>query len=338
MLFEKVDNAEYPCALLDDKGRIVQTSQPAKYFCISENYFAGLLTDADRAKLANGEGIRLTGTPDAGEWALAPTADGVYAVRLGSSTDFYQDMMQGLTWKLQGLFCAFPVWEHFSDGKESDEMRRYALRQTYGMMRTLKNLQWKRQIEAGLLPEAEALEINLMLKEYCEAVATLFRHVTVSYEGTDELTYVKISQKLMEVIMGQLLNNAIRYGSDKCYIRVRAQKTARRVCVTVSDNGKGIRPELVDRVFDAGFSMDPYADSEEQPGDGIGLTLVKGCLRQVGGECALQSEWGKGTTVSFSLPEVMPDTVAAGGHFGDYLLDRLSPVMIQFGSLVEIDI
>jgi CheY-like chemotaxis protein len=69
------------------------------------------------------------------------------------------------------------------------------------------------------------------------------------------------------------------------------------VLVSVRDTGKGIEPELIDRVFEPFFTTKPVGK-----GTGLGLTQIFGFARQSGGHATINSKPGKGTTVSIYLP------------------------------------
>ncbi|MGC3982817.1 MAG: response regulator [Steroidobacteraceae bacterium] len=69
------------------------------------------------------------------------------------------------------------------------------------------------------------------------------------------------------------------------------------VCIAVSDNGKGIAPEILDKVFDPFFSTKPAGQ-----GTGLGLSQVYGFIKQSGGHVRIDSTVGKGTTVTLYLP------------------------------------
>ncbi|MFL6863186.1 MAG: ATP-binding protein [Allosphingosinicella sp.] len=77
------------------------------------------------------------------------------------------------------------------------------------------------------------------------------------------------------------------------------------VRISVSDTGEGMTPEVIERVFEPFFTTKPVGK-----GTGLGLSQIFGFARQSGGDVAIQSKVGKGTTVSVYLPR---STEAAGG-------------------------
>lgn len=77
----------------------------------------------------------------------------------------------------------------------------------------------------------------------------------------------------------------------------------RYVKLTVSDNGVGIDPSIMDRIFDPYFTT-----KDREKGTGLGLAVVYGIVKDWGGEIAVQSERGSGTTFELFLPIIQDST------------------------------
>ena len=73
----------------------------------------------------------------------------------------------------------------------------------------------------------------------------------------------------------------------------------------MQDDGPGIPPESLDRVFERFYRVDK-ARSRDQGGTGLGLSIVKHIVQAHGGEVWAKSELGKGATFFFTLPENPP--------------------------------
>ena len=78
-------------------------------------------------------------------------------------------------------------------------------------------------------------------------------------------------------------------------IQISARLVADRVRISVTDDGRGIRPDIVDRIFAPFFTRTTR-------GTGMGLTIVRRLVDQHRGEIAVDSEPGKGTTMRVELP------------------------------------
>jgi len=107
----------------------------------------------------------------------------------------------------------------------------------------------------------------------------------------------------LEQVFANLVDNAIKYGRTRGSVTVGGQKTdAGKIEVFVQDDGPGIPPEALDRVFERFYRVDK-ARSREQGGTGLGLSIVKHIIQNHGGEVWAKSEPGKGATFFFTLPQ-----------------------------------
>jgi len=106
----------------------------------------------------------------------------------------------------------------------------------------------------------------------------------------------------LEQVFGNLLTNACKYGGHGCHISLRAERSGREVLVRVLDDGAGIAPELLPRIFDL-FVQSSRTLDREHGGLGIGLTLVKRLVEMHGGSIEARSEGqGKGAEFIVRLP------------------------------------
>ena len=108
--------------------------------------------------------------------------------------------------------------------------------------------------------------------------------------------------RLKQVVLN-LLSNALKYTSTGG-VKITSTVVDSMAYVYVKDTGKGIPEEDLEKVFDAFFQVDKSNDREDY-GTGLGLSISKQLIELHGGEMALTSELGKGTTVYFSVPLVI---------------------------------
>ena len=105
-------------------------------------------------------------------------------------------------------------------------------------------------------------------------------------------------------IVANLLNNSVRYTPAGGRIDVQVRTTATEVAVSVQDNGIGIAPDMLEKVFDM-FSQAGKSGSDGQGGLGIGLTLVKGLMKLHDGDVrAVSLGEGQGSEFVITLPRV----------------------------------
>jgi signal transduction histidine kinase len=95
-----------------------------------------------------------------------------------------------------------------------------------------------------------------------------------------------------------LLGNAVKYTPEGGAIAVRARLRGDEVVISVSDNGPGIPPEALPRIFDRYYQ----AQAAKSAGAGLGLAIAKGIAEAHGGRIWAESELGVGSTFYFAVP------------------------------------
>lgn len=101
-------------------------------------------------------------------------------------------------------------------------------------------------------------------------------------------------------VLENLLSNAVKFSSPASSIRVSGSTGHGQVQVQVQDEGKGMTPEQVIRVFDKFYRAD--GSDTAVPGMGLGMAIAKGIIEAHGGSIQVESEPGRGTTFAFTLP------------------------------------
>jgi two-component system phosphate regulon sensor histidine kinase PhoR len=113
---------------------------------------------------------------------------------------------------------------------------------------------------------------------------------------------VRADANRFEQVFANLVDNAIKYGRANGRVIVNGRKMDDdRVEVYVQDDGPGIPPESMDRIFERFYRVDK-ARSRDQGGTGLGLSIVKHIVQAHGGEVWAKSELGKGASIFFTLP------------------------------------
>ena len=105
-------------------------------------------------------------------------------------------------------------------------------------------------------------------------------------------------------VLSNLVSNAIKFSRQDGEIVVSAREQDNTIVVCVSDNGRGIPRENLSKVFDRYWQ----AEDTKHAGTGLGLSIAKGIVEAHGGKIWVDSELGKGSSVSFTLPLATRDT------------------------------
>lgn len=121
-----------------------------------------------------------------------------------------------------------------------------------------------------------------------------------------DLPKLEADENRLQEIIYNLLDNAIKYSQPAGRIALQATKNGDRVRISVSDEGIGILPQDLPRIFERFYRADK-ARSRELGGTGLGLSIVKHIAQLHGGTAEAQSEPGKGTTISITLPLLQED-------------------------------
>ncbi|MBW2678847.1 MAG: PAS domain S-box protein, partial [Deltaproteobacteria bacterium] len=109
-----------------------------------------------------------------------------------------------------------------------------------------------------------------------------------------------IDKEKMGQVLKNLVGNAVKYSPGGGLIRVSGEQLGDHYQVSVEDQGMGMTPEQIDKVFDKFYRVD--ASNTAIEGTGLGMTIVKHIVEAHGGKVRIESELGKGTSVRFTIP------------------------------------
>jgi two-component system phosphate regulon sensor histidine kinase PhoR len=124
--------------------------------------------------------------------------------------------------------------------------------------------------------------------------------VNLESTGAPE-TLVVADSDAVNQILGNLIENALKYAKAGKRIRVGARRLESEVEFNVRDFGPGIASEHLDRIFERFYRVDK-ARSRESGGTGLGLAIVKHIVQAHGGRIWAESELGRGASFHFTLP------------------------------------
>jgi signal transduction histidine kinase len=162
------------------------------------------------------------------------------------------------------------------------------------------------QIEAGLVKlDWRPLDLSEMINSVMATTSALVRDKNIKLRHTvDNLPVVWADATRIRQVLLKLLTNAAKF-TDNGSISVRAWSdnhgASPKVLVSVSDTGRGISSEDQKRVFEQ-FEQGTLGNGRPPNGAGLGLALSKEFVEMHGGEIWVESEPGKGSTFTFSLP------------------------------------
>lgn len=156
----------------------------------------------------------------------------------------------------------------------------------------------------------EVLKIPLRLDQIVrETVANLQptakkKRIRLVEQPNQRIPPVAADKSLISQAVTNLVKNAIKYSPERTTVTVSTALEAEAVRVSVEDRGFGIPPEALDRVWEKFYRVVREGQEKDEESTGLGLSFVREVVEQHGGAVELQSEVGRGSKFSFTLPRL----------------------------------
>src|SRR5690606_29556017 len=155
----------------------------------------------------------------------------------------------------------------------------------------------------GWVPRPEPLNVRSFAAEAIAAAtsAAARKGVTLVADVAPDAETVFADPTALRQVLGNLVNNAVRYTSRDGEVSVFAEPRTGGVLVGVRDTGSGIAAEHLPRIFERFYRVDP-ARSRDEGGTGLGLAIVRHLVEAHGGRIQAESTVGEGTTIAALFP------------------------------------
>ncbi|WP_027388901.1 sensor histidine kinase [Chrysiogenes arsenatis] len=141
------------------------------------------------------------------------------------------------------------------------------------------------------------VSVNALLQETLVLVGyqTATKHIRIQTEYATDVPEVSADAMQIKQVLLNIILNAIDaiHGQGELALSTRCEDDTVVICI--ADNGLGIAPEVLEKVFQPFFTT-------KKEGTGLGLAISYGIIREHGGDIQIESEHGKGTTVCITLP------------------------------------
>ena len=128
------------------------------------------------------------------------------------------------------------------------------------------------------------------------------KEVRIEVSAFADLSFVMADRRAVRSILDNLIANALRYTPSDGEILLTAEEMKNFVQFTVRDTGRGIAADRLSTIFDR---FNPFSES----GTGMGLALVRRLVESLGGQIAVESRLGHGTTFRFTLPVAVAESI-----------------------------
>lgn len=199
--------------------------------------------------------------------------------------------------------------ENLADGRVTTPERL----ESYGQHIYNESLRLRRMIEklldvakneAGqLVLKPVALRLNELVRQYIAEQESylLQKGVNIDLRIDDDVPSVMVDHISFETILGNLIENAVKYSPDDKYLGIRVYAENKRVFVDVEDHGTGIPAASQKLVFDKFYRVEDTLTARTK-GHGLGLSIVKNLTERNGGKISLRSIYGEGSVFTVSFP------------------------------------
>jgi signal transduction histidine kinase len=169
------------------------------------------------------------------------------------------------------------------------------------MTRLVNDLTDTTQLESGRYSlSLETVSAAALVRDAGEAFRVPARELGIRFQAaaSDDLDAVLVDRARVFQVISNLVGNALKFTARDGDVRISAAPAGDHMHFTVRDTGRGIRPDLLPRIFE------PFWRSDERPdrGLGLGLSIAKAIVELHGGRIWAESELGAGSAFHFTLP------------------------------------
>lgn len=142
--------------------------------------------------------------------------------------------------------------------------------------------------------------IKELMQAVCERFSPTLQQNGVNFSVTypDEHFHADVDKEAMTKVLSNLLTNANKYTQSRIEVRFQEHPDKQAFSIEVQDNGKGMNEEELKKIF-----KPFYQASENKPGTGIGLSIVKGIVEAHHGQVNVTSQPGHGSSFMITLPQ-----------------------------------
>lgn len=148
----------------------------------------------------------------------------------------------------------------------------------------------------------QEIELGKIIKDVIKKQARIFISKKIQLEMPEIILKVQTDKKWLAFIIDQIISNSLKYTERGGKISIWSEEENGRKTLYIRDNGIGIKPEDLERVFDQGFTG--YIGRREEKSTGIGLYLARKLARRLGHEVTIDSKYGEYTEVKIIFPRL----------------------------------
>jgi hypothetical protein len=186
------------------------------------------------------------------------------------------------------------------------------------ILRVVNDLLDISKIEAGRLElDLKPTDLISLIEHNVSLNSLLARHkdihVLYHYDTDRDLTDMMLDQSKIEQVLNNLISNAIKFSHPGSTIRIEVGEEEGEAVVSVRDEGPGIPPDEIDKLFTP-FQTTSVTSTRGEKSAGLGLVIVRKMVEGHKGRVWVESELGKGSVFRFTLPIIRPAADSSKAH------------------------
>ncbi len=186
------------------------------------------------------------------------------------------------------------------DPRDLNRLSKGMYKEVNHLIRVCDQLLGLSQLDSTANVEKQYIDLTVFIREFeQQAKPLLFNRVLSIREGPS--LSLMADPDMLEQILFNLLTNALRHSSQQSSLVISWKLIPDFVEIRFSDRGEGMDEETLEHVFEPFYRLRSSANIRKK-GAGLGLALTKSMVETQGGFIRIESEYGKGTTVFFTLP------------------------------------
>jgi len=192
--------------------------------------------------------------------------------------------------------------------QESREFLQIISNESQRMSRMIDTFLTVAQLERGHKQEVTkiALRLDEVVGETINAMQSVAKkkRIRLVEQSSRSIPPVSADKSLITQALTKLIDNAVRYSSERTTVTVSTVLEAESVSVIVEDRGYGVPQDSLDRIWEKFYRVARDGQEKDEESTGLGLSFVKEVIEQHGGSVAVESEVGRGSKFSFALPRL----------------------------------
>ena len=192
--------------------------------------------------------------------------------------------------------------------QESREFLQIISNESQRMSKMIDTFLTVAQLERG--DKQEVTKIALRLDEVVSETVNVMqpvakkKRIRLVEQSSGAIPPVSADKSLITQALTKLIDNAVKYSSERTTVTVSTVLEAETVRAIVEDRGYGVPQDSLDRIWEKFYRVARDGQEKDEESTGLGLSFVKEVVEQHGGSVAVESEVGRGSKFSFALPRL----------------------------------